>query len=479
MSEAHRNDRSAPSRVAAILAAGKGTRLRSALPKVLHPVAGRPMLQWVIDSARDAGCGRILVIVGHGAEDVREAVQGDDILFVEQKEQLGTGHALAQVEPHLDADSTLLVLSGDVPLVTAATLDRLSSAAEAGWGAMAVAELETPGSLGRVLARDDELDRIVEASDASPEELRCRLINAGLYALPAPVIFDYLRRLGNDNAKGEYYLTDALGDAAAEGRTLRLVHLDDISEAFGINDRRNLAQVHRRLIERYQDELMDSGVTLLEPSRTSIEPGVCIGQDTVIHPQVSLSGHTEIGHNCVIHQGAIIRNSKLADGVVIEAYSIVDGAEVGPQCTVGPFARLRPASVLLSGARVGNFVELKKTQLGEHSKASHLTYLGDATVGAHSNIGAGVITCNYDGVAKHPTNIGEGVFIGSDTMLVAPVTVADGSTTGAGSVITQDVPAGSLAVGRTRQRNIEGWAERKQKTKKPASEDATTPGRET
>lgn len=452
-------------RVAAILAAGKGTRMRSSLPKVLHEVAGRPMLQWVVDGARAAGCRRILIIVGHGADAVRAAVQGDDITFVVQKEQLGTGHALAQVEPHLTEESTLLVLSGDVPLVTADTMDRLSSAAEAGWGAMAVAELEEPGSLGRVLARGDSLDRIVEASDANPEELRCRLINAGLYALPAPHIFEYLRRLGNDNAKGEYYLTDALGDAAADNRNLRLVHLDDPSEAFGVNTRRDQARVHRRLLERTVEQLMDDGITILEPHRTSIEPGVCIGPDTVIHPQVSLSGHTTIGSGCVIHQGAILRDATLADDVTIEAYSVIDRAEIGPQCVVGPFARLRPASVLLTGARVGNFVELKKTQLGEHSKASHLTYLGDATVGAHSNIGAGVVTCNYDGVAKHATDIGDGVFIGSDTMLVAPVRVADQATTGAGSVITQDVDAGSLAVARARQRNIEGWAERKRRPK--------------
>lgn len=473
MSESQDTARTTPSRVAAILAAGKGTRMRSALPKVLHPVAGRPMLQWVIDSARAIGCERILIIVGHGADEVRAAVEGDDLYFVEQTEQLGTGHALAQVEPHVDTTSTLLVLSGDVPLVTAATLESLSSAAEQGWGAMAVAELEEPGALGRVMARGNTLDRIVEASDASPEELQCPLINAGLYALPAPEIFDYLRRLNNDNAKGEFYLTDALGDAADEGRDLRLVQLDDVSEAFGVNDRKHLARVHRRLIQRHQSHLMDAGVTLLEPERTAIEPGVCIGQDTVIHPQVSLSGHTEIGSHCIIHQGAIIRDSKLADGVVVEPYSMIDRADVGPQCTVGPYARLRPASVLLTGARVGNFVELKKTRLGENSKASHLTYLGDATIGANSNIGAGVVTCNYDGVAKHRTEIGEGVFIGSDSMLVAPVEVADGATTAAGSVITQDVPAGSLAVGRARQRNVEGWAERKGKSKAPASGSKT------
>ena len=477
MPESLQNHPDGRPRIAVILAAGKGTRMRSDLPKVLHPVAGRPMLQWVIEAARGAGCERILIIVGHGADTVRSSVQGDDIDFVLQAEQLGTGHALAQVESHVDGNATLVVLSGDVPLVTPSTLDALLQAAENSWGSMAVAELAEPGSLGRVMARGEApdrgeaLERIVEASDASPEELACRLTNSGLYALPAPHIFDYLRRLSNDNAKGEYYLTDALGDAAGDQQDLQLVRLEDPSEGFGVNTRRDQARVHRRLLDRTIEQLMDDGVTILEPARTSIEPGVRIGPDTVIHPEVSLLGHTVIGGGCVVHQGSIIRDSVLADDVTIEAYSIVDQAEVASQCTVGPFARLRPASVLLKGSRVGNFVELKKTRLGEHSKASHLTYLGDTTVGSHSNIGAGVVTCNYDGVAKHRTTIGDGVFIGSDTMLVAPLTVEDGATTGAGSVITQDVEAGSLAVGRARQRNIEGWAERKRKPKAETKPD--------
>ena len=447
-----------PGRIAAILAAGQGKRMRSPLPKVLHPVGGRPMLERVIEAARRGGCEKILVIVGHGAEEVRQAVTGDDVVWVEQRQQLGTGHALAQVEPHVADDSLLLVLSGDVPLVSAATLDRLAAMAEGCWGVAAVAELEDPGSLGRVITDSvGDFVRIVEVADASPEELAVQWVNAGLYALPAPAIFDYLRRLATDNAQGELYLTAALGDAAAAGEKIRPLILEDPSEAFGINDRADLAQVHRALIDRHLRRLMESGVTILEPSRTTIEPEVCVGAETVIHPGVSLLGHTEIGEGCELHQGVWIQDSKLAAGVLVKPYSVIDHAEIAKGCTVGPFARLRPASVLLEDSRVGNFVELKKTRLGAGAKASHLTYLGDATIGEEANIGAGVVTCNYDGTAKHRTEIGDGAFIGSDTMLVAPVKVGARATTGAGSTITDDVPDEALGVGRSKQRNIPDW----------------------
>ena len=447
-----------PGRIAAVLAAGQGKRMHSALPKVLHPVGGRPMLERVIEAARRGGCEKILVIVGHGAEEVRQAVTGDDVVWVEQRQQLGTGHALAQVEPHVADGALLLVLSGDVPLVSAATLDRLAAAAEDCWGVTAVAELEDPGSLGRVISGPSgDFERIVEVADASPEELAVQWVNAGLYALPAPGIFDYLRRLDTDNAQGELYLTTALGDAAAAGEKIKPLVLEDPEEAFGINDRADLVRVHRALIDRHLRHLMESGVTILEPSRTTIEPEVCVGPETVIHPGVSLFGHTEVGEGCELHQGVWIRDSKLAAGVLVKPYSVIDHAEVAAGCTVGPFARLRPASVLLEGSRVGNFVELKKTLLGAGAKASHLTYLGDATIGEEANIGAGVVTCNYDGAVKHRTEIGEGAFIGSDTMLVAPVRVGARATTGAGSTITDDVPDEALGVGRAKQRNIPNW----------------------
>ena len=460
-------------RMAVILAAGKGTRLRSELPKVLHPVAGRPMLEWVLDAARGAGCEKILVVVGHRGEQVRSAVTGEDLVWVEQRRQLGTGHALAQVEPHLaellpaGEQAALLVLYGDVPLVSPQTLERLSAAAAAGWGALAVADLEAPGALGRVIPRaSGDLERIVEAADASPEELAVRLVNAGIYAVPAPGIFTYLHRLEPANAQGELYLTDAVSDAAGDGKVLALVRLDDAAEAMGINDRADQARAHRALLERHMERLMRAGVSILEPARTAVEASVCVGVETVIHPGVSLLGHTEVGKGCVLHQGAWIRDSKLGDGVEIKPYSVLDRAEVAAECTVGPFARLRPASVLLEGARVGNFVEIKNSRLGAGAKASHLTYLGDATIGAGANIGAGVVTCNYDGVDKHPTEIGDGAFVGSDTMLVAPVRVGHRATTAAGSTITEDVPDEALGVGRARQRIIPDWARRRRGKKK-------------
>jgi bifunctional UDP-N-acetylglucosamine pyrophosphorylase/glucosamine-1-phosphate N-acetyltransferase len=444
-------------RIAVVLAAGKGTRMRSALPKVLHEAAGRPLLAWVVDAARAAGCSKILIVVGHGAEQVKEAIQGDDIGWVLQAEQRGTGHALAQVDGQVDGAATLLVLSGDVPLLTPATIDRLASEAEAGWGSMATAELDDPGSLGRVItAGDGGFDRIVEARDATPEERACRRINAGLYALPAPEIFGFLSRLTTHNAQGELYLTDAVTNAAREGRPIRLVPLADANEALGVNNRAELAQVHRLLVDRHLHALMESGVTILEPERTTIEPRVRIGADTVIHPGAMLLGRTEIGAGCVLHQGAWIRDSRIGEGVTIEPYSVLDGADVGDGCRVGPFARLRPASRLLRKARVGNFVEVKSSVLGEGTKVGHLSYVGDATVGDGANLGAGVVTCNYDGVRKNPTEIGRGAFIGSDTMLVAPVRVGEGAMTAAGSVITKNVPDGALAVGRVRQKNLAG-----------------------
>ncbi|HET9226978.1 MAG TPA: bifunctional UDP-N-acetylglucosamine diphosphorylase/glucosamine-1-phosphate N-acetyltransferase GlmU [Thermoanaerobaculia bacterium] len=455
-------------RIAVVLAAGKGTRMRSGMPKVLHCAAGRPLLSWVIDTAREAGCERILVVVGHGAEEVKAEIDGHDIQWVEQTEQKGTGHALLQAEPFVDGEAELLVLSGDVPLVSVITLEQLAAGAEAGWGAMAVAELDDPGSLGRVLAGGyGTLRRIVEASDASPEELAVKRVNAGLYALPAPQIFDYLRQIGTDNAQGELYLTDAVTRAADEHRLVLLVPLPDPSEALGVNTRAELARVHRRLMDRHLNRLMDQGVTILEPSRTSIEPGVQVGTDTVIHPDVNLQGSTVIGEGCTLRQGVWINDSTLGSNVLVEPYSVLDQAQIGDDCRVGPFARLRPASRLLTGARVGNFVEVKSSELGAGAKANHLAYIGDARVGAGANVGAGVVTCNYDGTGKHPTEIGPGAFIGSDTMLVAPVKVGEGASTAAGSVITKDVPAGALAVGRVRQKNLDGWAGglRRKKTK--------------
>jgi len=354
-------------KVAVVLAAGKGTRMRSRLPKVLHLAAGRPLLAWVLDAARAAGCERILVVVGHGSERVRSEIGGDDLTWVIQEQQRGTGHALAQAAAQVAGPALLLVLSGDVPLVSAATLERLAATAAAGWGAMAVADLAHPGGLGRVVAKapaaagdappGELLERIVEAADATPAELALRTVNAGLYALPAPDVFSWLAALAPANAQGELYLTDALTAAAAAGRRIELVRLADPREAQGVNDRRELAAVHRWLLDRHLDALMRSGVTVLEPGRTEVEATVCVGADTVLHPGVSLLGRTAVGAGCVLRQGVWVRDSRLGDRVTVEPYSVIDGAEVGSDCQVGPLARLPPASRLLPGARVGSFAE--------------------------------------------------------------------------------------------------------------------------
>lgn len=454
--------------VAVVLAAGRGTRMKSKLPKVLHEAAGRPLLGWVLEAARAAGADRLVVVVGHGAEGVRERFAATDVHFVLQEPQLGTGHALAQAAPELSGESTLLVLSGDVPLVGPETLRALVGAAGEDGAAMAVAELAQPGSLGRVVATaDGRLGRIVEARDATSQELEVRTVNAGLYALPATRTFAALARLDARNAQGELYLTDAVTALATEGSGVALVRLEDPREALGVNTRAELAEVHRTLVERKLHELMLAGVTVLEPHRTRIDAEAHVGAETVIHPDVSILGTSTVGEECVLHQGAWLRDTTLGTGAVVEPYSVLDGATVDSGGRVGPFARLRPGTKLGPGARVGNFVEVKNARLGAGAKANHLAYLGDATVGEGANIGAGVVTCNYDGERKQGTEIGAGAFVGSDTMLVAPVSVGDGATTAAGSVITRDVPDGALAVGRSRQRNVAGWKQRRAGRKKP------------
>jgi bifunctional UDP-N-acetylglucosamine pyrophosphorylase/glucosamine-1-phosphate N-acetyltransferase len=335
---------------------------------------------------------------------------------------------------------------------------------------MAVATLEEPGSLGRVIGRPDgTLERIVEAADAAlsePALLAVKQVNAGIYVLPAPAIFALLERLRPRNAQGEVYLTDALGDAVAAGETVRLMALADPHEALGVNDRADLAKVHRWLTARKVTELLGEGVTVVDPGRTRIEATVEVGLDCVIEPDAALLGETRLGEGCFIGQGAWLRDCAVGSGVRIEPYSVLDGAAIGDGCRVGPFARLRPGAVLEEGARVGNFVEVKKSRLGRGAKANHLAYLGDTTIGAGANIGAGVVTCNYDGERKHPTEIGERAFVGSDTMLVAPVRVGAGAATAAGSVITRDVPDGALGVARERQRNIEGWSAHGKKSRR-------------
>jgi len=443
---------------AVVLAAGHSKRLRSEQPKVLHRVGGRPLVSWVVQAAREVGCAPICVVVGSEADEVRpvleaEAAGAHDIVWVEQPEPRGTGHALSRARGSLRSEGLALVLSGDAPLVRPGTLQALLDAAGAGWGSLAVADLPEPGSLGRVVCEEDRLARIVEAADADDATLALRTVNGGHYALPVPEIFGWLERVDPGNVQGEFHLTDAVSAAAREHR-VAAVRVEDASEVLGVNSRADLAAVQRVFYRRSVDVLLAAGVTVLDPESVWIDAGVTVGVDSVLHPNVTLLGASSVGSGCTVHTGAWIRDSALDDGVEVLPYSVLDGARVASDCTIGPFARLRPEAVLEDGARVGNFVEVKKATLGPGVKASHLAYLGDASVGAGANIGAGVITCNYDGKKKSRTVIGEGAFVGSDCILVAPVEVGAGAYTGAGSVITKDVPEETLAVGRARQKNI-------------------------
>lgn len=416
---------------AVVLAAGHSRRLRSEQPKVLHRAGGRPLVSWVVQAAREVGCTPICIVVGSGADRVRSALEAEvagtrDIVWLEQPEQRGTGHALSMAREALRSEGLALVLSGDAPLVRPGTLRALLDAAGAGWGSLAVADDDT---------------------------LALRAVNAGHYALPVPEIFEWLEKVDAGSARGEFHLTDAVSAAARE-HTVAAVRVEDASEVLGVNSRADLAAVQRVFYRRSVDALLAAGVTVLDPESAWIDAGVSVGADSVLHPNVTLLGASSVGSRCTVHSGAWIRDSVLDDGVEVLPYSVLDGARVASDCTIGPFARLRPEAVLEDGARVGNFVEVKKATLGPGVKASHLAYLGDASVGAGANIGAGVITCNYDGKKKSRTVIGEGAFVGSDCILVAPVEVGAGAYTGAGSVITKDVPEETLAVGRARQKNI-------------------------
>ncbi|WP_434154112.1 bifunctional UDP-N-acetylglucosamine diphosphorylase/glucosamine-1-phosphate N-acetyltransferase GlmU [Pseudomonas sp. JZ134] len=440
-----------------ILAAGQGTRMRSALPKVLHPIAGKAMLGHVIDRARELTPQRIHVVIGHGAETVKQRLAADDLNFVVQQEQLGTGHAVAQALPHLSAER-VLILYGDVPLIEKSTLERLLEQVSAQQLALLTVELADPTGYGRIL-RDNrgEVYAIVEHKDADATQKAIREGNTGILAVPGERLGEWLGRLSNSNAQGEYYLTDVIAMAVSDGLRVATAEPDDAMEVQGANDRKQLADLERHYQWRAAQALMTQGVTLLDPTRFDLRGQVQTGRDVTIDINVILSGtvviedNVEIGPNCVIH------NSTLKRGAVIKANSHLDGAVVGEGADVGPFARLRPGSVLEARVHVGNFVELKNAHLNEGSKAGHLSYLGDAVLGKNCNVGAGTITCNYDGANKYRTEIGDDVFIGSNSSLVAPVTLGDGATTAAGSTITENVPAQTLALGRARQVNKPDW----------------------
>mgnify|MGYP000040916869 CR=1 FL=1 len=440
-----------------ILAAGQGTRMRSALPKVLHPVAGNSMLGHVIHTARQLSPQSIHVVIGHGADVVREQLAADDLNFVLQDKQLGTGHAVAQAVPVLSAD-TVLILYGDVPLIEVATLQRLLTLVNDQQLGLLTVNLDDPSGYGRIV-RDAEhrVSAIVEHKDATDAQKAIKEGNTGILAVPGKRLAEWLSRLSNNNAQGEYYLTDVIAMAVNDGLTVATAQPQDAMEVQGANDRKQLAELERHYQLREGRRLMALGVTLRDPARFDVRGVVTVGRDVMIDVNVILEGRVVIEDDVSIGPNCVIKDSTLRKGAVIKANSHLEGAIVGEAADAGPFARLRPGSVLGPRAHVGNFVELKNAEMGEGAKAGHLSYLGDAVIGARTNIGAGTITCNYDGANKHKTVLGEDVFIGSNNSLVAPVDISSGATTAAGSTINQDVAAEQLAVARARQRNIDGW----------------------
>lgn len=439
-----------------ILAAGQGTRMRSALPKVMHRLAGKPLVAHVIDTAHDLSARAVHTVIGHGAEQVRAGLADRQVHWMLQQQQLGTGHAVAQALPAVPDDATLLVLYGDVPLVSAETLTRLVGAAD---GALAIltVELDDPAGYGRIVRENGRVIAIVEHKDATPAQHAIREVNTGILAAPARLMKQWLPRLSADNAQGEYYLTDVVGMAVSDGVAVTAQQAAAAWEVQGVNNRLQLAELERQHQRQIAERLMTEGATLADPARIDVRGSLITGRDVLIDVNCVFEGRVELGDNVVIGAGCIIRDAVIAANSVIEPLTMIDQSRIGSDAQVGPFARLRPGTELGTGAKIGNFVETKKTVVGAGSKINHLSYVGDTTIGSGANIGAGTITCNYDGVNKYRTEIGDNAFIGSNSALIAPVVIGAGATVGAGSVITGDVPAEQLAIARGRQRIINGW----------------------
>lgn len=448
-----------------ILAAGQGKRMHSRLPKVLHPLAGKPLLQHVIDTARATTNTSPVIIYGHGGEQVLGRFTQDNLKFVEQTEQAGTGHALLQALPHLNDNDSVLVLYGDVPLISQKTLKALIDKTAANAVGILTANVHQPKGYGRI-KRDakQKIVSIVEEKDANESERNLTEINSGIYLLPAKSLKKWLPALKADNAQREYYLTDVIPQAVADGLEIASVQPDCADEILGVNDRAQLAHLERCYQRRKAQELMNQGVTILDPERIDIRGDVKIGRDVVLDINVILEGNVIIGDECTIGAHSIVRDSTLGSRVEVKPHSMIDGALISDASTIGPFARIRPGTVLADNAHIGNFVEIKKSSIGSGSKVNHLTYIGDSDIGKRVNVGAGTITCNYDGANKHKTIIGDEAFIGSCTQLVAPVKVGEGATIGAGSTITEDAPPHQLTLARSEQRSIANWT-RPQKKK--------------
>jgi bifunctional UDP-N-acetylglucosamine pyrophosphorylase / glucosamine-1-phosphate N-acetyltransferase len=443
-----------------ILAAGQGKRMYSKLPKVLHAIAGKPLLGHVIDTARELDPAKLVVVYGHGGDQVLAAFSGqNDLAWALQAEQLGTGHAVRQSLPHLDGEGTTLILYGDVPLTRRATLERLLDATRKGTALGLLTDfLPDPSGYGRIVRdANHHVTRIVEHKDANEAERAINEINTGMMAVPTAKLASWLNELRNDNAQGEYYLTDVIALAVRDGMAVNAVQPKAHWEAEGINNKLQLAQLERIHQANIANEMLVAGVTLADPARIDVRGTLSHGQDVRIDVNCIFEGKVELGQNVSIGANCILKNVKIADNAVIHPFCHLEDAVVGAGSLIGPYARLRPGAQLAENVHIGNFVEIKKAEVGVGAKVNHLTYIGDATVGSGSNVGAGTITCNYDGVNKFRTVIGENAFIGSNTCLVAPVEVGAGATTGAGSVITKNVPEGDLAVARGKQVTVTGW----------------------
>ncbi|MBQ0714350.1 MAG: bifunctional UDP-N-acetylglucosamine diphosphorylase/glucosamine-1-phosphate N-acetyltransferase GlmU [Paraperlucidibaca sp.] len=441
-----------------ILAAGKGTRMRSALPKVMQPLAGKPLLAHVLDASRTLGAERPIVVYGHGGDVVQNAFTNDAIDWVLQAEQKGTGHAVLVALPVLAKEGSTLILYGDVPLLSVSTLQRLLAVCEGKneLGLLTVT-LDNPTGYGRIVREAGKVSRIVEQKDASADELLIKEVNTGILCVPNALLHKWLPELRNANSQGEYYLTDLIGMATAEGVAVTAVHPNTPWEVEGVNDKLQLATLERVWQRAQADALLRAGVTIIDPARVDIRGELVHGQDVLLEPNVQINGRVVLGDGVQVGMGSVLSNCEIAAETIIKPYSIIDSASIGERAQIGPFARIRPGSDLGADVHIGNFVETKATRMGAGSKANHLTYLGDAVIGSGSNIGAGTITCNYDGANKHLTTIGDNVFIGSNNSLVAPVEISSNATTGAGSTITKSVAQATLAVSRAKQITLDGW----------------------
>ena len=441
-----------------ILAAGKGTRMRSDLPKVLHKLAGKPLLGHVVDTAHVLGASQTCVVYGFGGEAVPQALADDKLTFVLQAEQLGTGHAVMQALPRLDDRGVTLVLYGDVPLTRASTLVPLVAAAQAGRLGLLTVMLAHPDGYGRIV-RDasGQVTRIVEHKDATPHERAISEVNTGILALPTRHLKNWIGRLRNDNVQGEYYLTDIIALAVGEDVAVEAYQPAQEWEVLGVNSKAQLAELERIHQGEVAGALMEAGVTLMDPARLDVRGSLTCGRDVVVDVNCVFEGHVELGDGVQVGANCVLRNVRVATGTRIDAFTLIDEAVIGEANRLGPFSRIRPGTTLARDVHVGNFVEIKNSQIDDGSKINHLSYVGDTTMGKKVNIGAGTITCNYDGANKHRTVIEDEVFVGSDTQLVAPVTVGKGATLGAGTTLTRDAPAGELTLSRAKQVTVNGW----------------------